>query len=63
MPRWAITVAGAVAAGLLYGLMSSLVAGLAIGTVLVGSILFAGVGAMVTAVFVAARSRRRQPRV
>lgn len=62
MPRWTLIVAGALAAALLYGLMAYLVGGLSIGTVIVGSILFAGVGAMVTAVFVAGRSRRRQPR-
>jgi hypothetical protein len=62
MPRWVITVAGAVAAALLYGAMAYLVGGMSIGTVIVGSILFAGVGAMVTGVFVADRSRRRQPR-
>jgi hypothetical protein len=58
-----ITVAGAVFAALLYAGMAIVFGEVSVGTIIVGSILFAGVGAMVTAVFVAGRSRRRQPRV
>jgi hypothetical protein len=43
--------------------MAVVVADVPVGTTIVGSILFAGLGALVTSVFVAGRSSRRQPRV
>jgi putative Mn2+ efflux pump MntP len=63
MPRWVLTLAIAVAFAALYAGMAIAFADVSVANVVFGTILAAGVGAMVGAVFVAGRSRRRQPRV
>ena len=63
MSRWLITAVGAVAAAALYAVVAIVFGDVSVGTAIVGSILFGGVGAMVTGVFAAGTARRRQPRV
>jgi len=63
MPRWALVALGAVVFGALYAVMAVVFGDVGTANVVFGTILAAGVGALVTTVFVAGRSRRRQPRV
>jgi hypothetical protein len=63
MPRWVLTVAIALVFAGVYAGMAIAFADLGVANVVFGTILAAGVGAMVGAVVVGSRSRRRQPRV
>lgn len=58
-----LAVAAAVGFAALYVVMAIAFADVGVGNLVFGAILAAGVGAMVGAVFVGGRSRRRQPRV
>jgi ABC-type uncharacterized transport system permease subunit len=63
MPNWVLTLAVAVLFGGLYAVMAIAFADVSIANVIFVTILAAGVGAMVGAVVVGSRSRRRRPRV
>jgi tellurite resistance protein TehA-like permease len=59
MPGWIFPAVGAAVAAALYAVMASFYADVGVAQLIAGSILFAGVGAMVTAALTARRSTRR----
>jgi hypothetical protein len=63
MPNWVLIVAGGILFALLYAVMAAVFADVGVANIIVVSILAAGVGAIVTAVFVASRTRGRRPRL
>ena len=63
VPRWVLTLAIAVLFAAVYVVMAIAFADVGAANIVFGTILAAGVGAMVGAVFVGGRSRKRQPRV
>jgi ABC-type uncharacterized transport system permease subunit len=63
MSSWLLTLAVAVLFGALYAVMAIVFADVGVANLIFVTILAAGVGAIVGAVFVGGRSRKRRPRV